>query len=106
MSYMTDPVQTKNIQMLIKSIEELSVTLLGCDSSARWAMKYKHLQMTKTVSEVINRIIVIVTQMVFVGPHGEDIHLVITGGEPTRVATCLVHPIDRSQGLWTCKCYI
>ena len=77
---MKDPKAEKDHEEAYKSIEELPVTPLGCDSSASWAMKYKHLQLTETIEQVHQRIIDLL-------PNGkydekEDIHLVITGGEP------------------------
>ena len=80
MPYYTDPRADKNHPQAYKSIEELPVTPIGCDSSASWAMKYKHLQLTETIEEVQQRIIDLLPN----GKYGEkeDIHLVITGGEP------------------------
>ena len=80
MPYFIDPKADKNHPEAYKSIEELPVTPIGCDSSASWAMKYKHLQLTETIEQVQQRIIDLL-------PNGkynekEDIHLVITGGEP------------------------
>ena len=80
MPYFIDPKADKNHPEAYKSIEELPVTPIGGDSSASWAMKYKHLQLTETIEQVQQRIIDLL-------PNGkynekEDIHLVITGGEP------------------------
>ena len=80
MPYMTDPRGDKNHPDAYKSIDELPVTPVGCDSSASWAMKYKHLQMTKTTEEVFEHIISLLPNGKF--DEKEDIHLVITGGEP------------------------
>ena len=82
MPYNTDPKADKEHPDAYKSIEELPVTLLGCDSSASWSKKYKHLQLTRTVPEVVNHITGLLPNGTFTGQHGEDIHLVITGGEP------------------------
>ncbi len=38
--------------------------------------------MTKSVAEVIDHITSLLPNSTFTGQHGEDIHLVITGGEP------------------------
>jgi 7-carboxy-7-deazaguanine synthase len=82
MPYMTDPRADPEHPDAYKSIEELPVTTLGCDSSASWSAKYKHLQLTRTVDEVYNHIVSLLPNSSFTGSHGEDIHLVITGGEP------------------------
>ena len=103
MPYMTDPRADKEHPDAYQSIEELPVTPIGCDSSASWAMKYKHLQMTKTVSEVINHITSLLPNGTFQGRHGEDIHLVITGGEPLlgwqRVWPDLIDKLHKEYGL-------
>lgn len=80
MPYFTDPKADKNHPEAYQSIEELPVTHIGCDSSASWSMKYKHLQMTRTVDEVAEHIISLLPNGRF--DEAEDIHLVITGGEP------------------------
>ena len=80
MPYMTDPRADKDNEIAYKSIEELPVTPIGCDSSASWAMKCKHLQLTKTIDEVFEHIVSLLPNGKF--DEAEDIHLVITGGEP------------------------
>jgi 7-carboxy-7-deazaguanine synthase len=82
MPYMTDPRANPDHPEAYTSIDELPVTPIGCDSSASWAVKYKHLQLTRTVEEVYNHIVSLLPNGTFTGNHGEDIHLVITGGEP------------------------
>lgn len=82
MPYMLDPRANPKHPEAYTSIDELPVTPVGCDTSASWAMKYKHLQLTKTVDEVFEHIVSLLPNGTFSGKHGEDIHLVITGGEP------------------------
>ena len=82
MPYVIDPKADKDHPDAYKSIEELPVTPIGCDSSASWSMRYKHLQMTKSADEVFDHITSLIPNGTFTGQHGEDIHLVITGGEP------------------------
>jgi len=62
-----------------KSVEDLPVFDIGCDSSAAWNKKYAHLSETYSVDELIAD-----TDRVF-RDHclcRQDRHLVITGGEP------------------------
>ena len=82
MPYVLDPKADKTHPDAYKSIEDLPVTPIGCDSSASWSVKYKHLQMTKSADEVFDHITSLIPNGTFTGRHGEDIHLVITGGEP------------------------
>ena len=80
MPYMTDDRANKAHEFAYTTIEELPVTPLGCDSSASWAMKYKHLQKTETIDEVFENTIKLLPNNRF--DEKEDIHMVITGGEP------------------------
>ncbi len=80
MPYMNDPRADKTSEIAYKSIDELPVTPIGCDSSASWSMKYKHLQLTETIEEVHQRIVDMIPNGRY--DNSEDIHLVITGGEP------------------------
>ena len=80
MPYMTDERANKDHEFAYTTIEELPVTPLGCDSSASWAMKYKHLQKTETIDEVFENTIKLLPNNRF--DEKEDIHMVITGGEP------------------------
>ncbi len=82
MPYNTDEKADPNNELAYKSIEELPVTPIGCDSSASWSKRYKHLQLTKTPEEVFEHLVSLLPNGTFEGRHGEDIHLVITGGEP------------------------
>jgi 7-carboxy-7-deazaguanine synthase len=103
MPYAVDPKADKEHPDAYKSIEDLPVTPIGCDSSASWSKRYKHLQMTKTVDEVINHITSLLPNGTFQGRHGEDIHLVITGGEPLlgwqRVWPDLIQKLHTEYGL-------
>jgi organic radical activating enzyme len=59
----------------IKSVEELPVVDIGCDSSASWSAKYKHLSPFATTNELAFKISEY-------APWSQYNHLVITGGEP------------------------
>lgn len=60
-----------------KSFHELPVPEIGCDSSATWAKEYMHLTTYEKPSLVAKRLIEITPNKKW-----ENIHLVITGGEP------------------------
>ena len=103
MPFIIDPKADKTNPDAYKDISELPVTPIGCDSSASWSVKYKHLQLTKTVDEVIDHITSLLPSGTFTGQHGEDIHLVITGGEPLlgwqRVWPELIDKLHNEKGL-------
>ena len=56
-------------------MEDLPVVDIGCDSSASWSAKYKHLSPFATTDEIAYNISEY-------APWSKDNHLVITGGEP------------------------
>ena len=103
MPYFTDPKADKEHPDAYKSIEDLPVTPIGCDSSASWSKKYKHLQLTRSADEVFDHITSLIPNGTFTGQHGEDIHLVITGGEPLlgwqRVWPDLIDRLHKEYGL-------
>ena len=59
----------------VTSVEDLPVVDIGCDSSASWSAKYKHLSPFATTDEIAYNISEY-------APWSKDNHLVITGGEP------------------------
>ena len=59
----------------VTSVEDLPVVDIGCDSSASWSAKYKHLSPFATTDEIAYKISEY-------APWSKDNHLVITGGEP------------------------
>jgi organic radical activating enzyme len=59
----------------VTCVEELPVVDIGCDSSASWSAKYKHLSPFATTDELAYKISEY-------APLGQYNHLVITGGEP------------------------
>lgn len=71
----------KTVQLYSK-YEDLPLVNTGCDSYASWHPKFKHLSPTLETDEVINRMLALTTNNRWVQDNGNDVHLVITGGEP------------------------
>lgn len=67
---------------LYKSFEELPLVETGCDSYASWHPAFKHLSPTYENSEVVEKLLRLVPANRWQQPNGNDVHLVITGGEP------------------------
>lgn len=66
-----------------KSFEELPVVSIGCDSSASWSAKYKHLAPMNTTSEIAEMLLSATTRGTWYDKEQmRETHLVITGGEP------------------------
>lgn len=54
----------------------------GCDSYASWHPAFKHLSPTQTTEELIKRMLALTPNNHWMQNNGNDVHLVITGGEP------------------------
>jgi organic radical activating enzyme len=69
----------------------------GCDSYASWHPAFKHLSPNYTTEELVERMLALTPNNAWVQNNGNDVHLVITGGEPLlgwqrAYAELLSHP--------------
>lgn len=64
------------------SFEKLPLVETGCDSYASWHPAFKHLSPTQTTEELVERMLSLTPNNAWVQNNGNDVHLVITGGEP------------------------
>ena len=90
MPYFTDPKVNKNHPEAYTSIKQLPVVEIGCDSSASWSHKYKHLVLTEDAETVSNKITNLCPGNDWIAPSGQDTHLVLTGGEPMMWQVALI----------------
>ena len=67
---------------LYKTYEELPLVNTGCDSYASWHPKFKHLSPSYETSKVVERMLALTPNGRWMQDNGNDVHLVITGGEP------------------------
>jgi 7-carboxy-7-deazaguanine synthase len=67
---------------LYSRYEDLPLVNTGCDSYASWHPKYKHLSPTLETGEVVERMLALTPNQRWLQVNGNDVHLVITGGEP------------------------
>ena len=66
----------------ITHVSQLPVVEIGCDASASWATRYKHLVSWKPVDEIAKEIVSYTPENKWICSTGQDIHFIITGGEP------------------------
>lgn len=64
------------------SYDSLPLADTGCDSYAAWHPKFKKFSPTMSVDELVNKIKSLLPNGRWTQPNGQDVHLVITGGEP------------------------
>jgi 7-carboxy-7-deazaguanine synthase len=67
---------------LYKSYLDLPLVSTGCDSYASWDPRFKHLSPTYTTDEVVEKMLALVPGNNWQQANGNNVHLVITGGEP------------------------
>ena len=65
-----------------KDFTSLPLVETGCDSYASWHPAFKHLSPTQTTEELVERMLALTPNNQWVQNNGNDVHLVITGGEP------------------------
>lgn len=71
----------KNVH-LYKTFEELPLVNTGCDSYASWHPAFKDLSPTYDTGTLVNKLLSLTPNNHWVQNNGNDVHLVITGGEP------------------------
>lgn len=67
---------------LYKSFMDLPLAQTGCDSYASWHPAFKHLSPYYSIEESVDKMLALTPNNKWVQSNGNDIHLVITGGEP------------------------
>jgi 7-carboxy-7-deazaguanine synthase len=67
---------------LYKSFMDLPLAQTGCDSYASWHPAFKHLSPYYSIDEAIDSMLALTPNNKWVQSNGNDVHLVITGGEP------------------------
>lgn len=71
----------KNVH-LYRDFNSLPLVNTGCDSYASWHPAFKELSPTQETSKVIDRMLALTPNNHWMQNNGNDVHLVITGGEP------------------------
>jgi organic radical activating enzyme len=61
---------------------DLPLVETGCDSYASWHPAFKHLSPNYTTDELVERMLALTPNNMWRQNNGNDVHLVITGGEP------------------------
>ena len=93
----TDADEIAEVVHLFNKFEELPLAATGCDSYASWHPAFKDLSPTYTVEQLADQMSALTPNGQWVQANGNDVHLVITGGEPLlgwqrAYAELLSHP--------------
>ena len=71
----------KNVH-LYKDFLSLPLVNTGCDSYASWHPEFKHLSLNFETKELVDQMLALTPDHRWIQDNGNDVHLVITGGEP------------------------
>jgi 7-carboxy-7-deazaguanine synthase len=74
--------EVAEIVHMFERFEDLPLVETGCDSYASWHPAYKHLSPNYETTEVVDRMLALTPNHEWIQRNGNDVHLVITGGEP------------------------
>lgn len=71
----------KNVH-LYTDFNKLPLVNTGCDSYASWHPEFKHLSPNFDTADLVDKLLELTPNQKWVQNNGNDVHLVITGGEP------------------------
>ena len=71
-----------NVHKDTKEFNDLPIIHTGCDTYASIYPEFKHYNMLKEVDDVVDHLLSLTPNGKWVQDNGEDIHLIMTGGEP------------------------
>jgi len=66
----------------VKKFEDLPIIHTGCDTYASIYPEFKHLVFDRTIDEVVDHLLSLTPEGKWTQDNGQDIHLILTGGEP------------------------
>ena len=72
----------KGVHLTTVEFEDLPIIHTGCDTYASIYPEFKHLNRKAGVDEVVEHLLSLTPNGHWVQDNGQDVHLIITGGEP------------------------
>jgi organic radical activating enzyme len=78
----TEPDDIGKVVHLYPTFNDLPLANTGCDSYASWHPAFKHLSPNYSVEQAIDGMLALTPNKHWGQANGNDVHLVITGGEP------------------------
>ena len=72
----------KGVHETTKEFNDLPIIHTGCDTYASIYPEFKHYNMLKEVDDVVEHLLSLTPNGKWVQDNGQDIHLIMTGGEP------------------------
>jgi 7-carboxy-7-deazaguanine synthase len=75
-------IKVKDVLNTVDKFEDLPIAHTGCDTYASIYPEFKKFMMDRTVDEVVDHLLSLTPEGKWTMDNGQDVHLVITGGEP------------------------
>jgi 7-carboxy-7-deazaguanine synthase len=72
----------KRVHETTNQFEDLPIIHTGCDTYASIYPEFKHFNMLRDVEDVVDHLVSLVPDGKWTQDNGQDIHLILTGGEP------------------------
>ncbi len=72
----------KEVHKTTKEFNDLPIIHTGCDTYASIYPEFKHFNMLKSVDDVVEHLLSLTPNGKWLQDNGQDIHLIMTGGEP------------------------
>jgi 7-carboxy-7-deazaguanine synthase len=72
----------KDVHKTTEKFEDLPIIHTGCDTYASIYPEFKHFNRQATVDEVVEHLLSLTPNGKWVQDNGQDVHLILTGGEP------------------------
>ena len=72
----------KGVHETTKQFEDLPIIHTGCDTYASIYPEFKHFNMLRDVEDVVDHLVSLIPDGKWTQDNGQDIHLILTGGEP------------------------
>jgi 7-carboxy-7-deazaguanine synthase len=72
----------KRVHETTKQFEDLPIIHTGCDTYASIYPEFKHFNMLRDVEDVVDHLVSLIPDGKWTQDNGQDIHLILTGGEP------------------------
>lgn len=80
-----------------KSLHELPLISVGCDSVYSWDDRFKHLWTTWSLNDLADALVNLTPHKSWITPSGQNIGLTLTGGEPTSRMKAIVELLHLPQ---------
>jgi 7-carboxy-7-deazaguanine synthase len=92
-----DLIQVTDVLTTVEKFEDLPIIHTGCDTYASIYPDFKKYMMDKEVNEVVEHLLSLTPEGKWTMDNGQDIHLILTGGEPMLWQSFWIELLDHPR---------